>query len=225
MSWVKLTDSVSLFEIERTNLDYLSIEIFFILLIGRVSILHVFIVAHLVHEHFLTYCRHNEIKDWNNVSWVVYNLSVQRWIELEYVLTVDVQNQLFNFTHFLKLLQVEWLCRVLSFIIGVIALFYESVDEVFDFHLHFISIDVCTPEHLSVTWWLCVVVHLVEETCWWHTIWCTLHHVRILSTWVEHGSFEKSVYIEESTLLLEVGHHIRSIQNRLGKLLKITESW
>lgn len=78
MSWVKLTDSVSLFEIERTNLDYLSIEIFFILLIGRVSILHVFIVAHLVHEHFLTYCRHNEIKDWNNVSWVVYNLSVQR---------------------------------------------------------------------------------------------------------------------------------------------------
>ena len=105
-----------------------------------------------VHVEVFVTLRDHEIKDWNDISWVVNNLAVQALIKLEDVIAINFKYVLVESTNFLQLLHVVALLDVLFFVfLLVIILFYlfKVVDEIFEFRLNVTSVDVSSPDDLS----------------------------------------------------------------------------
>ena len=76
-------------------------------------------------------------------------------IVLKDVITVYFENSLFHFFADFKLVHVVRLLLEISVVVAfifvgcIILLFYERLDEVFEFALDFRSVDVGSPNHLS----------------------------------------------------------------------------
>ena len=168
MRWSQLSDPVNLAEVVRSDLD--NVITAKLVIVHRIVILLVILPADIVHVKLLVNLSDNQIENGNDISRIVLDLPVQQLIELEQVITVDIENVAVKLTDFLQLLDiVGCLCVLLIiFIIIVVVDLLEVVDEVFEFHLDFVRVDVGAPEHLRVR------AHILS----------TLHHLAI----VEHAS-------------------------------------
>ena len=96
----------------------------------------------VVEEELFVDLRHDQIENWNDISWVAFDLSVELGIELVDMVTVNIQNVNFSLFDTFELVNVE---GCLSEIIAVFVNNHESVNEVLHFDLHFICVDVCSP--------------------------------------------------------------------------------
>jgi len=94
----EFSDAVGLAQVVGTHLD----EDIFLLL----SVDHVLLATKLVHVQFLVDLRDNEIKDRNQVRWVVFNLAVELWVICIDVAAVNVKDLHLHFTHLFELFNV-----------------------------------------------------------------------------------------------------------------------
>ena len=129
----QLSYPVDLPEVVRPNLD------------DRIHVLILFEALHVlvllltsdenVHVELFVGFRDDEIKDWNDISWVIDNLAVQALIKLEDVITVHFEYALVKFTNFFQLLHVVAFLDVLLIILLVIVFsdLFKVVDEIFEF--------------------------------------------------------------------------------------------
>lgn len=150
MLWTQFSDPIYFPEVVRPDLD----DCVQVLILFELHIL-IFLLATNENVHvelFVNLCN-NEIEDWDDIGWVIYNLAVQTLIELEDMIAVNLQHILVEFTDFLQFLHIEALLDVL----GVVLLFIiilsnllKVVDEVFEFHLNIASVDVGPPDNLSM---------------------------------------------------------------------------
>lgn len=94
---------------------------------------------------------HDQIKDWNQIGRVVFELSVKLRVMSVHVLAVDVDDLLFHVPDFLELLDVIGYSSelIIAAILVELLLLNEVVDEFLKLLLHFVSLDVGTPEHLG----------------------------------------------------------------------------
>ena len=105
-----------------------------------------------VHVKVFVAIRDHEIKDWNDIGWIINNLAVQTLIELEDVIAVNFEYILVEFTDLLQLLHVVALLDVLFFVFLLVIIFFylfKVVDEIFEFRLNVTSVDVSSPDDLS----------------------------------------------------------------------------
>jgi len=139
-----------------------------LVIVHHVSIL-VVLTADVVHVKFFVDLRDHQIEDWDNVGGVVLNLPVKHLIELEHMVTVDVKDISIKFAHISQFLNVVGgVFELLVIVVFVIILdLLKVVDEVFEFHLDLICVDVGSPEDLRVRAGLIGACHLVgvEHTC------------------------------------------------------------
>ena len=129
----QLSYPVDLPEVVRSDLD------------DRIHVLILFEAMHVlvllltsgenVHVELFVGFRDDEIKDWNDISWVINNLAVQALIKLEDVITVNFEYALVKFTDFFQLLHVVAFLDVLLIILLVIVFsdLFKVVDEIFEF--------------------------------------------------------------------------------------------
>ncbi len=161
MGWSKLSDAVDFSEVVGTNLNDLITAKFIV--VHHISIL-VVLAANIVHVELLVNLCDHKIKDWDDVCGIVLDLPVKHLIELEDMVTVNVEDISVKFAHLSKLLNVVWssLELLIVVIIVIVLNFLKVVDEVFEFHLDFVGIDVCAPEYLRVRACLVGPCHLVR---------------------------------------------------------------
>ena len=118
---------------------------------GALSIIVLIIVDNILLINLDCY----EIKNWNDICWVVFELSIQRSVELENVVAVDVQGVLLRFRDLLKQSDVVRLLIEISILLHIQVLIFVvdngvSGQEFFEFGLKVIGVDVGSPEDLSV---------------------------------------------------------------------------
>ena len=99
MVWTQLSDPVDLSEVVWPDLDNCTqILILF-------EALHVLVLLltsnENVHVKVFVAISDHEIKDWNDIGWIIDNLAVQALIKLEDVIAVNFENILVEFTNFL----------------------------------------------------------------------------------------------------------------------------
>lgn len=88
VSGAELSDSVHPAEVVRAHLNDL--------IVSKLIIVHVIVgvflplATDLVHIELFVYLSHNQIKDRDDVGWVVLDLTIEHLIELEDVVAVDV---------------------------------------------------------------------------------------------------------------------------------------
>lgn len=208
--WVKLTDLVNLSQVERSYLDDLLVLVCF----WHVRVLSIVVfVLIVVNDVFLVNLHGNQIKNWNDVCWVILKLSIQRSVELENVITVNIQSVLFSLGNLFEEGDVVRLLIKISIILHSIQVLVfiidngESSQEFFEFGLEIVGIYIGAPEDLSVTAHLISVVNHISIQIGSREIGLLRHSV------VESWSVQKSAGVQESTLSNEVRHLTRSIQN------------
>jgi len=139
-----------------------------LVIVHHVSIL-VVLTSNVVHVEFLVNLRDHQIKDWDDVRRVVLDLPVKHLIELEHMVAVNVKDVSIKLAHISQFLNVVWcfLELLVIFIVVIILYLLKVVDEVFEFHLDLICVDVGSPEDLRVRAGLIGACHLVgvEHTC------------------------------------------------------------
>jgi hypothetical protein len=123
---------------------------------------HLVILTSIQEQLFIT-LRDYQIKNRNNISWVVLNLSVELLIIGVNMTTINIKYIRFCFFNLLQLFYIEWLfSKVFCLIIDV----HVSVDKVPYLVLQLVSINGCSPNKLlSCTRWFLSVSHIVEHSC------------------------------------------------------------
>lgn len=126
----KLSYAVGLEEIVR---PYLNKNVILLVLVTN----NLF-ASKVVHIKLLVDLGNNKIKDRNQVSWVVFNLSVQLWVVGEDVAAVNVKDLHLHFTHLFELFNVIRHAGKLFVAAIFIDLFYldEVVDKLLQFLLY-----------------------------------------------------------------------------------------
>lgn len=139
----ELSDPVRLEEVVWPDLD----EDIFLLFVSN----HL-LTAQVVHVEFLVDLRDHQIEDWDQVSGVVLDLAVELWVVLVNVRAVDVEDLELQVTHFLQLLDVVGQLGELAVVAILVDLsfFNEVVDELLEFLLDEVCLNVRAPEHLRV---------------------------------------------------------------------------
>lgn len=139
-----------------------------LVIVHHVSIL-VVLASDVVHVKFFVDLRDHQIEDWDDVRGVVLDLPVKHLIELEHMVAVDVEDVSIKLAHISQFLNVvRSLLELLIILVIVIILdLLKVVDEVFEFHLDLICVDVGAPEDLRVRAGLIGACQLVgmEDTC------------------------------------------------------------
>ena len=90
----------------------------------------------------------DQIKDWNNIGWVILQLSVKCWVELEKMITIDSQDVLFSLANFLEGLDVMW--SLIELVIAVhidviVSCWSEGSQELLQARLEVAGVDVGSP--------------------------------------------------------------------------------
>ena len=148
--WAELADAIHFTQVVRAHLDDL--------VVAELVVVHVVVSivlvlpSDVVHVELLEHLRDHQIEDWDDVRRVVLNLPVEHLIELEDVVAVDLEDVAVELAHLLELLDVvrRFLILLIVLIIVIVLDLLKVVDEVFEFHLHLASVDVCSPDNLSV---------------------------------------------------------------------------
>lgn len=147
----KLTNAEDLAEVVRSHLDDMIVAVLVVVHV-EVVVLVVGTTPNVVHVELFVDLRHDEIEDGNDVGGVVLNLPVQHLIELENMVAINVEHSRVQFPHLLQSHDVVggFLELLVVLVVAVVPDLLKVVDEVFEFHLHIVSIDVGTPEDLGV---------------------------------------------------------------------------
>ena len=213
MAGAELADSVHPAEVVRSYLD--QVVILHLVIVHVVVRILLILPANVVHIQLFVDLRDDQIKDRDDVGWIVLDLLVKVLIKLEDVIAVNVQHVSIEFAHFFKLLDVVRCPLILLIIIIVIVVLdlLKVVDKVLEFHLHITSVDVCTPEDLRVRAHFIGARHLA-----------LIEHARrrgliigklyLLSTVrVECWLMHEAIDVEEASLLLKIGHQGWGVQH------------
>jgi len=163
--------------------------------------------SHVVVEVLLENLESDQIKDWNNIGWVILQLSVKSCIELEKMITIDGEDVLLSLANFLKGLDVMW--GLVELIISVhvdivVGSSGECSQELLQALLEVVGVDVGSPQNLSVRGELATSAHVQGSSRQLGLV--------VMLTWSTHWSstklrrMEKSIWIQEAPLTNEVGH-------------------
>jgi hypothetical protein len=170
-----------------------------------VSILLV-LPAYVVHVELLVDLGDHQIEDRDDVCWVVLDLPIKHLVKLENVIAIDIEHVGVHLTDFFQTLDVVWglLVLLVVIIITVILDLLKVVNEVFEFHLDVIRVDVCAPKNLCVRAHLMSPLKLsvVHHACRGGLIICELDR----SIRVECRLMEQAVDVEKAAFLREVRH-------------------
>ena len=229
----ELADAIHFAKVVRAHLDDL--------VVAKLVIVHIVVSIVLVlptdvvHVELLEHLRDHQIEDRDDIRRVVLNLPVQHLIELEHMVTVDLQDVAIELAHLLELLDVvgRFLILLIVLIIVVVLDLLKVVDEVFEFHLDLGSVDICAPKHHCVRAHFCGAHASLQEVLTWMTL--IVHHacgrglviselnLLLSARRVEHWLIQESVDIKETALLLEVRHQCRRMQDSKAKERKVKE--
>ena len=118
---------------------------------GALSIIVLIIVDNIL----LINLHSDEIKNRNDISWIIFQLSIQRSVELENVVAVDIQGVFLGFRDLLKQGDVVRLLIEISILLHIQVLIFVvdngvSGQEFFEFGLKVIGVDVGSPKDLGV---------------------------------------------------------------------------
>ena len=172
--------------------------------------------ADIVHVELFVHLGHDQIENWDDVGRVVLDLAVKHLIELENVVTVDVQTVAIKLAHLSQTLDIVRSLLV-SFIIVIIVVLnlLKVVDEVLEFHLYIARVDIGSPEHLRVT------AHFIGPSQL-----VLIEHARgaglvigqhlVGPVWVEGRLVQQTIHVQEAALLLEVRHQSRGVQHSIA---------
>ena len=204
---VELSDLVGLKEVEGTNLDQRVILFHVHVRVLAQGVLFEIVAVHKVTEDGRGY----EIEDRNDICGMILELLVELLVELVQVLAVNVKSVVLSLRDLLHLSDV---IRLLVQDSGFIEVLASSVrgKEVAEPHLNIISIDVSSPQNLSVRHFR-ASHHLHgggrnDRVLVW--ILHALHRARHIA---ELRSVEQAVGVEEASALYEVGHLAWSVQD------------
>lgn len=211
VSWSQLPDAVHSSKVMGTHLDNVIITELVIVHVV-VSILLV-LPANVVHVELLVDLGDHQIEDRDDVSGVVFDLPIEHLVELEYVVAVNIEHICVHLTDFFETLDVVWgfLVLLVVIIIAVILDLLKVVNEVFEFHLDIVSVDVCAPQNLCVRAHFVSTLELavIHHSCRGGLVICKLN----CSIRVKCRLMEQAVDIEEAALLGEVRHQSRGVKH------------
>ena len=125
--------------------------------------------TNIVHVKFFEDLSHNQIEDGDDICWVVFNLAVQSLIELEEMVTVDIEDIKVKIPDLLQLLNiVRGLaeCFIIHVIVIIIVLdLLKVVDKVLELGLNITGVNIGSPNDLGCRAHL-ISLHLaIEHTC------------------------------------------------------------
>ena len=215
--WAQFSDSVDFPQIVGPYLnDLIEFSIFIHKLVIHVL---VFAFCKSVHVECEISVRlgYHEIKDWNDICWIVNNLAVQCWIKLVDVITVNLEHVLVKLPYLLQFCHVIALSDVLLIVIVVIIVpdLLKVVDKVLQLHLDIVCVDVCPPNYLGMRT-VFSTSHVIQKC----SIRLLLSCIRLIAIWIEHWWLHHTIHVHESSFLLIVRHQGRSVEHteNYGKL-------
>ena len=123
---------------------------------------HFLLILHVVDEKLLVDLGGDKIEDWDDVSGVVYNLAVKCLVKLEDVIAVNFEDWRLHLAHFFELLNILGGLCVSIIVVFIFVLFVldESINEIFEFGLDLICVDISSPEDLGVRAHVCSALQL-----------------------------------------------------------------
>ena len=214
MGWPKLADTVNSAKVVRADLDDLIVAVLIVVHVVVCVVISSLAAANVVHVQLFVDLGDHQIEDGDNVGRVVLNLAVERLIELEDVIAIDVKNVAIEFAHLAQLLDVVGRALVLLVVIVIVVVLdlLKVVDEVFDFHLDLVCVDVCAPQHLCMgTHLICTCkLVLVEHTSRGGLI---VGQLKASPFRIECRLVKQSIHIEEAALFVEVRHQCGCVQD------------
>jgi hypothetical protein len=95
---------------------------------------------------FLVDTGHNQIENGNDISGVVFELSVESLVMIKDVLAVNIENVLLSVVYLSKLLDIKWLFSVILSILRT----HISSEEIAETVLNIRGVDIRTIQDLSV---------------------------------------------------------------------------
>ena len=126
---------------------------------------------------------HHEIKDWNDICWVVNNLAVQLLIKLEDVITVNFKHILVKLPNLLQFSHIiaPSLVNLVVILVIIVQNLLKVADKVLQLHLDIVCVDVCPPNDLSVGT-VFSTSHVIQKC----SIRLLLSCIRLIAIWIEH---------------------------------------
>ena len=203
MVWAQFSDSVDLPQVVRPHLnDLVEFSIFIHKLIIHVL---VFSFSESVHVEGKISVRlgHHEIKDWNDICWIVNNLAVQLLIKLEDVITVNFEHilvKLPNLLQFPHIIAPTFVDLIVIVVFNVQNLL-KVADKVLQLHLDIVCVDVCPPNYLGVRA-IFSTSHVIQKC----SIRLLVSCIRLIAIWIEHWWLHHAIWVQKSSLLLVVRH-------------------
>ena len=215
--WAQFSDSVDFPQVVGPYLnDLIEFSIFIHKLVIHVLIFTFCKSVHVEGEISVRLSYH-EIKDWNDICWIVNNLAVQCRIKLVDVITVNFEHILVKLSNLFQFCHVIALSDVLLIVIVVIIVPYllKVVDKVLQLHLDIVCVDVCPPNYLGMRA-VFSTSHVIQK----RSIRLLLSCIRLIAIWIEHWCIHHTIGVQESSLLLIVRHQGRSVEHteNYGKL-------
>lgn len=214
MGWPKLADTVNSAKVVGADLDDLIVAVLIVVHVVVRVMIGSLATANVVHVQLFVDLGDHQIEDGDNVGWVVLNLAVKSLIKLEYVVAIDVKDVAIELAYLAQLLDVVWCTLILLIIIVIIVVpdLLKVVDEVFDFHLDLVSVDICAPQNLGMgTHLICTCkLVLVEHTSRRGLI---VGQLKASPFRIERRLVKQSIHIEEAALFVEVRHQCGCMQD------------
>jgi hypothetical protein len=120
------------------------------------------VTAQVVHVEFFVHLRHHQVEDRDQVSGVVFYLTVELGVVGENMTAVNIEHRKLKITDFFKFFNVVgYSCKLfVSAILVDFLLLHEVVDELFEFCLDRVHLNICAPEHCGVGSHLSLLSHL-----------------------------------------------------------------
>jgi hypothetical protein len=120
------------------------------------------VTAQVVHIKFFVHLGHHQVENRDQVSGVVFHLTVELGVVRENVTAVDIEHRKFKITDFFKFFNIVGHAGKLfiSAILIDFFLLHEVVDELFEFYLHRVRLNIGAPEHCGVGSHLSLRCHL-----------------------------------------------------------------
>ena len=105
----------------------------------------------------LEHLHSHEIKDWDDICWIVFQLLVERLVELKDMAAIYIKGVLLGLSYLFEQIDVvRLLVHVLIFSVLAVHVMVVVLDdrergqEVFQLRLEVGGVDVCSPQNLSI---------------------------------------------------------------------------
>jgi hypothetical protein len=96
--WIQLSDLVHFFEVIWSHLN----DMLILLRIRHVRSLKPIKILNILLNEFLENLNSNQVENWDHIGWIIFELLVQRFVELEDMAAINIKSVLFSLSDLLQ---------------------------------------------------------------------------------------------------------------------------